>query len=348
MKARKLGRLVALAGENRAVMVEESIMRQLREGDWQSRRAAAEALGKVGNLQAVPALLEVIRGLSSVPGVTSAILDALESAIRRAIVCMIRGAIYGAVGGAILVALVTVLKSLLVEGTLSAIILGLFQAVRPMLQGAGIGAMIGAIVGTVVGAIRGFKARQENVRQSLFKSAAIKAIVSITEINKPKAVHFLCQRCLTRLILIRDNSAGIEYFACRICQRVCDGQEVWCNAEKVRAVLDDQWGEGFAYNGDVLLVNWLKQKRLFDFDEVAIIKTPEAEIERLCIQVRNDMDKTRRDKYKQMLCIVECEVSKNTQRIVENTFGRVERLRIEGGRRDPTASSWHTRVNRGH
>jgi hypothetical protein len=79
---------------------------------------------------------------------------------------------------------------------------------------------------------------------------------------------------------------------------------------------------------DIVQVNWLARRSLFDFNEVMIIQATDEEVERFAVQVGNDTDPYRRTRYKQMLCMVStaCSLSPNTLRILQHTFGRVEEI----------------------
>jgi hypothetical protein len=64
---------------------------------------------------------------------------------------------------------------------------------------------------------------------------------------------------------------------------------------------------------------------MFDFDEVEIVRATDQDVERFAIQVGNDTDPIRQPRYKQMQCIISpnCDLSVNTRRILERTFGTV-------------------------
>ena len=65
---------------------------------------------------------------------------------------------------------------------------------------------------------------------------------------------------------------------------------------------------------------------MFDFDRVEIVQATNEEVERFVMRVGNDTDSFRKPRYEEMRCIVdsECQLSKNTFRILEHMFGRVE------------------------
>ncbi|MCS7254561.1 MAG: hypothetical protein RMK18_11645 [Armatimonadota bacterium] len=68
------------------------------------------------------------------------------------------------------------------------------------------------------------------------------------------------------------------------------------------AVLDSEipWEKDFA-NG-ILRVNWLRRGSLFDFESVEIVRATDHDVERFCIQVRNEEDIYRRGRYRNMAC----------------------------------------------
>ena len=87
----------------------------------------------------------------------------------------------------------------------------------------------------------------------------------------------------------------------------------------------DSKAKARTFSDDMLEVNWLKRRKLFDFDGVKIIRATDEDVERFAIQVGNDTDVTRVWKYKQMDCLVFAgsELSENTMRILRRMFGQV-------------------------
>jgi hypothetical protein len=78
--------------------------------------------------------------------------------------------------------------------------------------------------------------------------------------------------------------------------------------------------------GEILRVNWLIRRTLFDFDEVEIVRANDEDIERFAVQVGNDTDIIRQPSYKEMRCVISsnCELSENTKRILQHMFGQVK------------------------
>jgi hypothetical protein len=80
-----------------------------------------------------------------------------------------------------------------------------------------------------------------------------------------------------------------------------------------------------AKKDDVIVVNWLVRRELFDFSGVYINQASDEEVERFAVQIGNDTDEWRRRTYAQMRCLVaaEAHLSENTLRILRRTFAAV-------------------------
>jgi hypothetical protein len=114
----------------------------------------------------------------------------------------------------------------------------------------------------------------------------------------------------------------LHYYGCRSCGQSREFME-WPG--QVVAVLDRTMSAEQMEQDGALHVNWLRRRRRCDFDRVEIGQTDEINVERFAIQVANDTDACRRERYKQMVCTVRHEVvlSENTLRILKRTFGQV-------------------------
>jgi len=136
----------------------------------------------------------------------------------------------------------------------------------------------------------------------------------------------LCPSCLVRVGPIRIAVPGpdLHYYGCRSCGQSREFLE-WPG--KIVAVLDREMAEDRVEQDGVMRVSWLRREAPFDFDRVEIGTVDEEEVERFAIQVANDTDPVRRERYGKMPCRVaqECALTENTWRILERTFGRVER-----------------------
>jgi NADH-quinone oxidoreductase subunit J len=94
----------------------------------------------------------------------------------------------------------------------------------------------------------------------------------------------------------------------------------------VVAVLDSGWSEeAQRYGSDLLRVNWLKKPALFDFDWAEIVQATDEDVERFVSMIRNDTDRWRLSRYRQMPVLVAtgCPLSENSTRLLEDTFGEV-------------------------
>ncbi len=140
----------------------------------------------------------------------------------------------------------------------------------------------------------------------------------------------LCPDCLVHCHahwLDRARQPDLSYYGCRYCRRSYGLLDC---PEGIVAVLDASWLERYKKQDDVVYANWLMHRAVFDFDRVEIIRATDEDVERFAVQVGNDTDALRRPQYEQMHCYVnaECQLSKNTVRILESMFGQVERAGV--------------------
>ncbi len=138
-----------------------------------------------------------------------------------------------------------------------------------------------------------------------------------------QARDLLCSQCLVSVAAHKVNK--ITYYGCRICGQSREFIKVWSVA-----VLDREMALEQMRHGDILRVNWLNRRDLFDFDEVEIVQATDEEVERFAVQVGNDTDQTRRPRYKQIRCSIasDAELSENTMRILRHMFGQVVKKEI--------------------
>lgn len=136
----------------------------------------------------------------------------------------------------------------------------------------------------------------------------------------------LCPDCLTRCTAHNIDvtlSKSITYYGCRLCGQ---SQEFLEWDGEVVAVLDNQMTANKDQENNLMRVNWLNCRVLFDFDRVEIISALDEDVERFAVQVGNDTDTTRKSRYKKMQCLVwqDCDLSENSMRVLRHTFGPVE------------------------
>ncbi len=168
--------------------------------------------------------------------------------------------------------------------------------------------------------------------QPTLENKALRPVVSqllrdIAQETSQRLAHrtsgLLCPRCLTRfgpheVRLTWWNN--LTYYGCRICSQNRDFYE-----GSVVAVLDSHMADAPVQQDGVIRVNWSTRRELFDFDAVEIVQAEDEEVERFAVQVGNDTDETRESRYQEMQCVVHpnCQLSENTLRILEHTFGQV-------------------------
>jgi hypothetical protein len=132
----------------------------------------------------------------------------------------------------------------------------------------------------------------------------------------------LCPRCLTRCdrrpVTVADELT-ITYYGCRSCGQ---SHDLWPGV--VVAVLDADMPNNVE-RADPIRVNWLSRRFLFDFDEVEIVRATDEDVERFVVQVGNDTDSGRRQRYRHMPCRVRpaCRLSENTRRVLASVFETV-------------------------
>jgi hypothetical protein len=142
-------------------------------------------------------------------------------------------------------------------------------------------------------------------------------------ISYPK---LLCPCCFLRFKKQKIESSWwktLSYYACPNCHQNRDyfsGQVV--------VVLNNQMEKEYVETENILKVNWLEYRKIFDFDAVEIEQATDEDVERFVVQVGNDTDEARKSHYAKMRCVVapNCELSENTIRILQHTFGNVETM----------------------
>ncbi len=143
---------------------------------------------------------------------------------------------------------------------------------------------------------------------------------------KHSAAQLLCPHCLTRYGAHNVQLSwwrSITYYGCRVCGQSRNALAV---AGPIIAALDNQMQTEYAHDGDALRINWLTRRQMFDFDEVEITQASDEDVERFAVQVGNDTDVARRPRYKHMRSVITngCELSQNTQRVLQRMFGQVD------------------------
>ncbi|MCP4370536.1 MAG: hypothetical protein GY797_20845 [Deltaproteobacteria bacterium] len=143
---------------------------------------------------------------------------------------------------------------------------------------------------------------------------------------KHHASELLCSVCLVHCSAHKINAPWhipVTYFGCRACGQSRNFLET--KKRNLIAVLDNSASRKMLETETTIRVNWLSQRKVFDFDEVEIHQVTDREVELFAIQAGNDTDPIRRPRYKKMRCRLstDCRLSENTMRILHQRFGKV-------------------------
>jgi HEAT repeat protein len=122
----------------------------------------------------------------------------------------------------------------------------------------------------------------------------------------------------------------MRWFGCPVCGKVAvtGGAGMVTGVKQVVAVIDQAMTDPHVLRDGTLIANWLLHRSLFDFDSVEIVKAKEIDVEKFCVQVRNDTDLERRKRCKTMECRIRAglELRENTIRNLRAVFGAVVRV----------------------
>ena len=179
------------------------------------------------------------------------------------------------------------------------------------------------ILCTLGGEAVGPLVRISNVSPSTQKAVSylVEAIAAETKKSlKYQASHLFCPKCLVGCGPIRV--LNFIYYGCRNCGKT---EGLIPKPTEIIAALDTKMKEPILKQGDKIIVNWLKLKRLFDFDRVEILDASDEDVERFCIQVGNDTNPLRNSKYHRIPCSIlsECSLSHNLRKSLAHLFGKV-------------------------
>jgi hypothetical protein len=144
---------------------------------------------------------------------------------------------------------------------------------------------------------------------------------------KGQETQLLCPHCLVHCGAHQRKVrwiGDITYYGCRAC-----GQSqnfVPSDNYRLVVVLDTGLTAEQTNHNETIRVNWIKSRKLFDFEEVEIVRATDEDVERFAVQVGNDTDPFRSSHYEQMCCTIssDCVLSENTIRILHRTFGQVK------------------------
>jgi hypothetical protein len=161
----------------------------------------------------------------------------------------------------------------------------------------------------------------------------LQALAAIHQRTQSAANDMLCARCLLRFKETARKLGSLKttrWFGCPSCGRmaVVGATHTLARIRRVLVVLDTSMIEPHVAKDGVLTANWLLRGSLFDFDSVEFVDAAEIDIDKFCVQVRNDTDLERKRRYKTMQCRVSnrLELRENTIRNLSAAFGEVVRV----------------------
>lgn len=153
-------------------------------------------------------------------------------------------------------------------------------------------------------------------------SVAIQLLTNIAQTTvgelENQALYLICPYCITRCAahrVVLPSKDTVTYYGCRVCGQ---SRKFLTVKGQIVAVLNNQVSAEQMMSEDVLRVNWLLHRRLFDFDYVEIVQAEDEDVERFAVQVGNDTDLYRKPHYQTMQCTVAmgCNLSMNTLKIL--------------------------------
>ncbi len=172
-------------------------------------------------------------------------------------------------------------------------------------------------------------ARNKNHKLQQIAVWLLYSIAEDTEKRLASASRLVCEDCFVRCGEYKIDIPGqksLTFYGCQSCHQSRHFFE-WSG--EIVAMLDTTMKERVIKESNSLQVNWLSRRSIFDFDRVEICRATDKDVEQFAIQVGNDTDPKRESSYKNMQCLVKCDLSENTMRILKNTLAD---LNIEGSK----------------
>lgn len=113
------------------------------------------------------------------------------------------------------------------------------------------------------------------------------------------------------------------YVCCLECGKTIAGKRV----TTLIVALDEQLPSQTWRDEETIVVNWIKQDGLCDFDEVEIREVSEQDVNRFCLAIGNDTDRHRRKHYKRVTCRIYTDsLNANTKQLLARAFGKIEQV----------------------
>ncbi len=138
--------------------------------------------------------------------------------------------------------------------------------------------------------------------------------------------RLLCPHCFIHCGPHQVNvpwTGEVTYYGCRCCSQ--SRNLVTSDKYRLVAILDRDLAAEQVNHNDTIRINWIKYRKLFDFEEVEIVSATDEDVERFAVQIGNDTDPVRSSQYQKMRCVLsaKCGLSENTLRILRRTFGQL-------------------------
>jgi hypothetical protein len=133
------------------------------------------------------------------------------------------------------------------------------------------------------------------------------------------------ERWTGRLLLKHRGGSVKDLTADAVC-RACGGTGRLEGVKEVVAVLDNAVGRESWVEGGALRVNWLRYRKLLDFERVEILRAEASEVEAFVLQSRFQAEASVRAGLSRMVCVVgpAAELEEKTLLVLRPVFGRVE------------------------
>lgn len=155
--------------------------------------------------------------------------------------------------------------------------------------------------------------------------AALRLLKATWEASKQHLPHSVCFKCWTRCERITTPSDFYTfYIGCRLCRQA---GKLKVGIRKIQLIVDSAMEPEYTLHDGVLRLNWMRLSMLGDFDEVIIVQGSDYDVERLCIQIRNETGKSHSQRRKACYVSARLPLSPTVRNLLRDTFGRIQELR---------------------
>ncbi|MEM7345290.1 MAG: hypothetical protein AAF485_13710 [Chloroflexota bacterium] len=148
----------------------------------------------------------------------------------------------------------------------------------------------------------------------------------------PKPNQWLCTNCIgpcKRLSIDSSSQRKIVFAGCPICH---NSRDVIPHPQEITIVLDSENEMGHIIEGDRLLTNWFSQERVLIFDRIEIRHITDQAVEQFVVDIHAQASTRQQARFKQIPYTISptCQLSENSLRILDQTFGENEQTRYNG------------------